>query len=208
MKVVFVGPSLPDAKIWLHGTVEILPPAKCGDIHMAVKNGATLIGLIDGTFESGMSAWHKEIIYALDGAVQVAGSSSMGALRAAECQRYGMKGFGSIFKDYHTGVRTQDADVALIFAPQELNFQPLSITIVDLEATITALYQTKKIDNPTSRKLLNTAQQIYYKNRTLPFLLERALGEVDITLCKLLQDHWIDQKRCDAFELVKWINSG
>jgi hypothetical protein len=207
MKVVFVGPSLPDAKTFLHGDIKLLPPAKCGDVHLAALNGASQIGLIDGTFESGMSVWHKEIIYALDRGIAVAGSSSMGALRAAECARYGMKGFGTIFEDYHRGKRTQDADVALTFAPQELGFQPLSITMVDLEATIASLSQSKKFDTSTSLKLVQTARQIYFKFRTLESLLKETFGQVDNAIFKLLKDNWIDQKRLDALELVKWINS-
>jgi hypothetical protein len=205
MKVVFVGPSLPDCAQLVTQDIMVLPPAKCGDVHLAAQNGATHIGLIDGTFENGMSVWHKEIIYALEAGVFIAGASSMGALRAAECAAFGMKGIGKIFNDYHSGARNKDADVALIFAPQELGYQPLSVTLVDFEATVASLLQTAKIHPAMASKLLAAAARLFYKRRTLQAILEEAVGEVDTVLQKLLTNNWVDQKRMDALALLNWL---
>jgi hypothetical protein len=205
MKIVFVGPSLPDHAAYATGDITFLPPAQCGDVHFAAQNGATYIGLIDGTFESGMSVWHKEIIYALQKGVVVAGASSMGALRAAECAAFGMKGIGAIFGEYDSGARTQDADVALVFAPRELGYQPLSITMVDLDATLAGLVLAKKINSTTASGLATAARSIFYKRRTLETVVERALGTTDVELQDLLARNWIDQKRRDAISLVSWL---
>ncbi len=103
MKVVFVGPSL--AGITLPGKgvttnshadlgsdvpkdIEFRPPAIQGDIMRAIKDGATVIGLIDGQFEYVAPVWHKELLFALDLGIAVLGASSMGALRAVECQAF------------------------------------------------------------------------------------------------------------------------
>jgi hypothetical protein len=66
--VVFLGPSLShaEAKQILPGAI-CLPPAAMGDVL-----GASLtyrphaIGLVDGTFLSNMSVFHKELLYAMD----------------------------------------------------------------------------------------------------------------------------------------------
>ncbi len=86
MKVIFVGPSLPDAASFAGDDAFVCPPAVQGDVLAAVKRGASVIGLIDGGFEYTAPVWHKEILYALSQNVAVLGAASMGALRAAECQ--------------------------------------------------------------------------------------------------------------------------
>jgi hypothetical protein len=205
MKVVFVGPSFPDHATYAAKDITFLPPAHCGDVHFAAQNGATHIGLIDGTFESGMSVWHKEIVYALEKGVVVAGASSMGALRAAECAAFGMKGFGVIFAEYDSGVRTRDADVALVFAPQELGYQPLSITMADLEATLAGLVRAGRIKVSTASRVTTAARSIFYKRRTLETVVELAVGTADEELRDLLSSNWIDQKQTDAISLLSWL---
>ena len=104
--IVFLGPSLsraeaevlaPDAEFW--------PPAQAGDVYRACHSaGAETIGLIDGFFGTAPSVWHKEVLFALSRGVRVLGSSSMGALRAAECAAFGMEGVGEIYDMYAAGV--------------------------------------------------------------------------------------------------------
>ena len=82
---VFLGPSLSwDEAREILPDATFLPPAKAGDVYLAVKRGATVIAIIDGVFEQVPSVWHKEVLYALSLGVHVFGASSMGALRAAE----------------------------------------------------------------------------------------------------------------------------
>ena len=80
------------------------PPAKQGDICRAVQErGPDAVALIDGYFEQVPAVWHKEILWAMKLGVQVYGASSMGALRAAELQQFGMIGVGKIFEAYVSG---------------------------------------------------------------------------------------------------------
>ena len=55
---------------------------------------------------------HLEILALLADGVTVAGSSSMGALRAAELWRYGRRGVGEIFELFRSGVVVGDDEVA------------------------------------------------------------------------------------------------
>src|SRR5690606_23357386 len=105
MKILFAGPSLPDALRLCAGAVEARPPAAHGDVLAAVRAGATAIGIVDGNFEHVAPVWHKEILYALEAGVTVFGAASMGALRAAECDAFGMIGIGGIYEDYASGRR-------------------------------------------------------------------------------------------------------
>src|SRR5262245_4299213 len=113
--------------------LDMRPPAACGDILRAVRDGARAIGLIDGLFGDSPSVWHKEILAALAEGIPVYGAASMGALRAAECHRFGMIGVGRIFSEYRDGLRVADSDVAVVHGPAEVRYRPLTEALVDVE---------------------------------------------------------------------------
>ena len=126
MIVIFAGPSIYGLDKTATAFADLRAPARCGDVLKAVRDGAQTIGLIDGVFESLPSVWHKEILFALAAGVRVLGAASLGALRAAECHSFGMEGVGPIFRQYRSGARTSDADVAVVHAPAELGYKPLT----------------------------------------------------------------------------------
>ena len=101
---VFAGPSIDAATIAaaVPGAT-IAPPAARGDVWLAVESGAEVIGLIDGYFEHVPAVWHKELLDALERGCHVFGSSSMGALRAAELAPFGMVGVGSVVAGVREG---------------------------------------------------------------------------------------------------------
>ena len=47
--------------------------------------------------------WHKEILFALSEGIDVYGAASMGALRAAELDAFGMRGIGDVYSAYAEG---------------------------------------------------------------------------------------------------------
>jgi hypothetical protein len=213
MKVLFAGPSLAgtryvpgvtcrpeeDARIDLriHG------PAVQGDIGRAVLAGASAIGLVDGRFDDVASVWHKEILFALSKGVIVLGAASMGALRAAECAAFGMIGIGSIFERYRSGELDDDAAVAQIHAPRELGYEPLSEALVNVEATIHELHGLNLINPDESRRLLESARSVFFKQRTMARVAGAAgLGSRTEKIADLLVRYRIDQKRIDALSLV------
>ena len=142
------------------------PPASCGDILAATLSGVAVIGLIDGVFENSASVWHKEILFALSAGVRVFGSSSMGALRAAECAEFGMVGVGAVFEDYFSGVREADADVAVIHAPAELAFQPITLALVDAEETLRRALDKSLLNVLAYDRLLAAARAVHFSQRT------------------------------------------
>ena len=112
--VVFLGPSLPPGEARRTLPARYLPPARCGDVLRIRRLKPRAIALIDGLFETTAAVWHKEILLALEDGIAVLGASSMGALRAAELEPYGMTGVGAIFEAFRDGVYTDDDDVALL----------------------------------------------------------------------------------------------
>jgi len=204
MKVIFVGPSLPDADAFADGAMLIRPPACQGDVVRALEDGAAAIGLIDGQFEFVAPVWHKELLFALSRGVPVFGAASMGALRAVECQVYGMVGVGRIFDDYASGRREDDADVALLHGPAELGYPPLSVPLVNVDATIRAATGQGIIGEDEALRLSRAARRLFFKDRTWRRVAEASdmdMGQVRSLVAKA----WTNQKRQDAIELMRAI---
>jgi hypothetical protein len=204
MKILFAGPSLPDAARLCGDAIRVRSPAAHGDVLAAVREGATAIGIIDGNFEHVAPVWHKEILHALDHGVAVFGAASMGALRAAECDAFGMVGIGRIYQDYASGHRVDDADVALLHGPAELGYPALSLPLVNVDATLDRLEADEAVDKPTISSFRDVAWQLFYKDRTWPAIIDSAgkVGERQ-QLLQLLHAATVNQKREDALALVR-----
>src|SRR3954464_9930238 len=113
--VVFVGPSLDLATARaLLPQAEFRPPVRRGDLE-AVPPGS-VVGIIDGVFDQDLALSPRELVHALQRGVRIAGSSSMGALRAAEVP--GVVGIGRVFEMYRDGRIEDDDEVALPFDPE------------------------------------------------------------------------------------------
>ncbi|WAJ28461.1 TfuA-like protein [Antarcticirhabdus aurantiaca] len=177
-KVLFAGPSL-------HGVGDLpadlvrRPPAAHGDIQAAVLAGANVVGLADGLFETVAAVWHKEILFALSQGVSVLGAASMGALRAAECREFGMVAVGEVARRYVEGELDDDAAVAQLHAPAELDFMPLTVALVDCQDMVEALHGAGLLDARDAASVLEAARAMFFKERTWPALL--AAADVDPT---------------------------
>lgn len=203
MKVLFVGPSLPDAAALCGEDIHVRPPAAHGDVLAAVRGGAVAIGIVDGNFEHVAPVWHKEILYALDRGVAVFGAASMGALRAAECGTFGMIGIGRIYEDYASGGRIDDADVALLHGPAELGYPALSLPLVNVEATLDRLDDLETLEKSEILRFRKVARTLFYKDRTWSAIIDTAGAAANRQeLLQLLHAAVVNQKREDALALV------
>lgn len=208
MKIVFVGPSLPDAASFVGGDIIIHPPAVQGDFLRAVDEGVNVIGLIDGGFEYAAPVWHKEILLALSRNVAVMGAASMGALRAAECRMFGMTGIGKIFDDYSSGRTVDDADVALLHGPGELGSMPLTVPLVNVRATLDRMEHEGFLEGAARAELERAAGRIFFKKRTWRSIVSacEAVSERP-GMIEALASNAIDQKRIDALELLEAVKA-
>lgn len=206
MKVVFVGPSLPDAAQIAGNDIEIRPPASQGDVMRAVRDGAKSIGLIDGHFEFVAPVWHKELLFALAKGISVFGAASMGALRAAECAPFGMSGIGMIYEDYAVGRRNDDADVALLHGPAELDYPQVTVPIVNMDATLISAEIKALLGKTELDKLSKAGRSIFFKERTWIKIAETANLEWS-PVAAMVKSSWVDQKRLDAIALMKTVQT-
>ncbi len=204
-RIVFAGPSLPPGK-GPEG-IEIRAPARKGDLLIAARDGAAIIGLVDGFFETAPSVWHKEILFCISRGIVVAGAASMGALRAAECAAFGMIGIGRIFREYHDGTRTADADVAVLHAPAELGHAALSLALVDAEVTVERMLAAGAISDAEAAAVLQAARELHFKDRSWDSILAALKGPAMLAdrLRELLPGFRADQKRDDCQELLQFV---
>jgi hypothetical protein len=213
LKIIFVGPSLHRDLVFLRRRQDDIVwagPARCGDIARAARSGVTAIALVDGLFDQSAAPWHKEVLYALSLGLPVAGGASMGALRAAECAAFGMTGIGTIYQRYASGEIADDAEVAQLHAPEELNYLPLTEPMVNVEPTLSRLGREGAVSAATVRVLTQAARQIHYSERTYAEMIRRSTGldpKEAQTAGTWLQTNAIDQKRQDALDVLDWLRA-
>jgi len=209
---VFCGPTIGQSEAERIMPAEYLPPAAQGDVMKVVSRHPRAIGLIDGYFQFTPTVLHKEILWALDQGIHVFGSSSMGALRAAELHSFGMKGVGRIFEDYRDGRLIRDDEVALSHGPAELNYPALSEPLVNIRATLEAASAGNIVSSETTAKLLALMEQEYFSNRSFKHMLrlgaQNGLRPADLSkLEKWLEHGTVNLKKNDAIEMLKFMDN-
>lgn len=203
--VVFLGPSLPKERAEEVLQADYRPPAKRGDIYQAARDGARVICLIDGVFFQECSVAHKEVIYALEAGARVLGASSMGALRAAELDVYGMEGIGSIYQAYRSGKLVSDDEVALTFDP--FSYAPTSEPLVNIRFNLDRAREKGIISEQSRERLFLAARRLYFPQRSYQSMLEE--GSKDLPpkelegLRRYLQCEKRDFKMEDALLALK-----
>lgn len=207
---VFAGPSVFHVDRADYSGFQFLPPASCGDLYRLLEQKPDVICLVDGTFEDHPAVWHKEILFALANGIRVIGASSMGALRAAECSRFGMIGLGRIFRQYQSGERSSDADVAVLHGPAEMEFLPLTVSIVDVDYAALILRRKRLIDAAAGDRLMAIARSIHYKERSWDKIISGLhLSDADgARLLRLCVSPCLSLKKRDAEYALNRIAAG
>jgi hypothetical protein len=199
--VIFAGPSICGLNLPSRPNLLFLPPAKQGDLFRATLLRPSAIGLIDGYFEGVPSVWHKEILWAISQGIMVFGGSSMGALRAAELDVFGMVGIGRIYQWYRDCVLEDDDEVALIHGPAESGFVPLSDPMVDVRATCAAAVEQGVVSQLTAEAIRAAAKRLHFRERSWNGILAAAGPGLD-EFASWLPAGKIDQKQRDAEALI------
>jgi hypothetical protein len=211
--IVFCGPSLTPADLAAYEFMEFRPPVRQGELYAAAVANPGVIGIVDGYFDGQPAVLHKEILWAMSRGIAVFGASSMGALRAAELHRFGMRGVGRIFEAYRDGELADDDEVALVHGPPETGYIRLSEPMVNIRATLEQAVAQGIIDRDTGSSLAIAAKARFYQLRNWPDLLD-TLGDREQakTLSVWLRTGKVDRKRDDGLELLRqvdaWIRSG
>lgn len=201
MKLVFAGPSIHGLNLDFRG-LRLMPPAARGDIATATRQGATHIGLIDGYFGWVASVWHKEILFALESGVTVMGAASMGALRAADCAAFGMLPVGRIAGWYLDGTLDDDGDVAILHAPPELDYAPLTEALVDARASLDRLLSLDLVEASEHLALQRTAGHLNFRERTGETIVAILPADRQAAVLAAYATHKVSIKQQDARVLV------
>lgn len=212
--LVFSGPTLSGLNSFkksLSDHFVFHPPAQCGNIIEAYREGFRRILIIDGYFEGIASVWHKEILDFIGKAGVIMGCSSMGALRALELERFGMLGFGEIFEDYKSGNILDDDEVTVIHLGEKQDFIPISDAMVNIRYTVKDAILKKILNDSDAENILTICKNTFFKKRNLDLLVKELVkSEPSLEpFQKYLKTYGIrDLKKEDAISLLKDINLG
>lgn len=195
---VFAGPSLPpalrpgDPRLMWH------PPAAAGDLIALLDDPPEGVCLIDGFFDSCSAPWHKELLLLMARGSFMVGASSMGALRAAELDRFGMTGVGAIYRAYRNGLLKGDDEVALIHAPARLGWVPLTVPMVEVRATLNEAVKAGVFDGSAARAVRAAVHDIHFEDRDWPAMRRACLGLIGTDEFEWLRSRHVPLKQQDA----------
>lgn len=208
--VVFLGPSLPRAEAArILPRAEFLPPVRRDDIDALLARAVppAVIGIVDGSFMQQMSISPKEVLRAVDRGVTVLGSSSMGALRAAELDTMGMTGIGRVYEMYASGEIDADDEVAVTFDADTL--APLCVPMVNFRVATRELVARGRITAEAGRRVLDTAKAMYFPDRTVANVTTVLAAELGPEAAADLRDAYThdapDAKGDDARALLRHV---
>jgi hypothetical protein len=196
--VVFLGPTLAreDAERILDA--DYLPPICRGDL-AKLQEHIRFVGIVDGEFYQSLSVSPKEVVTLLRRGVKVCGSSSMGALRAAETWKLGMIGVGQIFTMFRDGILDADDEVALIY--ERDTYRKLSEPLVNIRAALDMAATAGVIDEREKNDLLLKMKSCYFPERS-----HQALQAMSPRLRDYFKTTPLpDVKRDDALQLLHTI---
>ncbi|NUR26787.1 MAG: hypothetical protein HOV83_13255, partial [Catenulispora sp.] len=164
---VFVGPSLPaEQVVALLPHARILPPVKHGDLLRLDPAPGDRVLIIDGLFLQTASVRHREILALLGRGVTVAGSSSMGALRAAELWRYGMRGYGEVFRLYRDGEIDGDDEVAVVHGVAEDGHRAFCDPLVAIRVALRRAHDADALTTAEAEPMLKAVAALPFRSRS------------------------------------------
>lgn len=177
--VVFAGPTLPAAEVSaLLPGARVLPPVRHGDLLGLGLTAGDRVLIVDGVFWQNASVRHREILHLLRQGVIVSGSSSMGALRAAELHRFGMRGFGKIFRLYRDGMIDGDDEVAIAHGTAEDSYRAYSDPLVSIRIALDDATAAGVIGAAAAGSLLGLARAMPFRARSFRALDRAAHGRI------------------------------
>lgn len=208
--LVFLGPSLPfEQASAIYPDADYRPPIVCGDILRALKKSTLKrIVIIDGLFHYTAAVWHKEILLALSKGIEVYGASSMGALRAAETEAFGMVGHGKVFELFRDQVLNDDDEVAVLHAGAKQGFAVKTDAMVNIRCTLAAATKAKVVTQNEHDALIGYFTQCYYQQRDLLLGIKAFAREHHWpderaeTVLDWCAKHKVEQKQLDAISLL------
>ena len=212
--IIFLGPSLSHEKAKKIFDADYRPPAKKGDFLRLAADfdvAEMAVGFVDGVFLHDYPPTPIEVYHlARKNGVLLAGAASLGALRAVELEKFGMRGIGKIFQLYKSGKLNADDEVAVTFAP-EGDYRLQSEAMVDIRYNLYLAHKNKVISENAKRVLVKLAKEIYFPHRKYTYLLEEAQNrypnlesEID-SFSRYIKSNRKSLKEIDTLRLVNYL---
>ncbi len=173
LPIIYLGPSLSINKAKKIIDAEFRPPAKKGDfINLNLLTERRDIVLIDGVFLQEYPPSPIEVFQVINNTnFKVYGAASIGALRAVELEKFGMKGIGKIFGFFKQNIINSDDEIAVTF---DSNYNLLSEAMIDIRYNIFLSWKLGIIDKETKQMMVNLAKRIYFPFRTYENIIKKS----------------------------------
>ncbi|MGE0242393.1 MAG: TfuA-like protein [Nitrososphaeraceae archaeon] len=212
LPIVFLGPSLNLEKAKKVINADFRAPAKKGDfIKLSMMSETCIVILIDGVFLQDYPPTPIEVFQVIrKNNFQVYGASSIGALRAVELEKFGMKGIGKIFELYRKNIINSDDEVAVTF---DSEYNLISEAMIDIRYNIFLALKNKVIDNETKKIMVKIAKSIYFPYRNYDYIVEKAIElfpskkESFLRFKVYIINNRISLKEADALKTLQYISS-
>lgn len=176
--VVFCGPTISAEEASKILEADFRPPIKHGDMISCVYNDQPdVIVIIDGAFIDKLSVWHNEINEALNKGVTVYGTSAMGAIRAAEMQKWGMRGVGEVFNLFSDGTIEADDEVFCDYSAINGTYHKKTIPVVNLRYILSNATKAAIIKENQADDILTATKALFYKDRTIAIIISTCLED-------------------------------
>ena len=143
--VIFAGISISHAKVRDLVLADVRPPVRAGDLDL-LRGIGRIVAIIDGELAPDALLSASEIERAIGRGLDLRGSSSVGALRAAELRHRGMTGSGWVHRAFCTGWLTGTEEIAVLYDPR--SFHPLTVPLVTVRFWLTRFVRTGAITAP------------------------------------------------------------
>lgn len=164
--IVYLGPTLSREEAIKILDADYRDPAKKGDFLMLSRDSdeKKYVGFVDGVFLHDYPPSPIEVYHlATRKNIELIGASSLGALRAVELEKFGMKGIGKIFQLYKKGIINADDEVAVTFVRENNILQ--SEAMIDIRFNLFLAYKKGIITNQTKKRIAKIAKNIYFPFR-------------------------------------------
>lgn len=197
--VVTAGPTISAADIRsVVPDAEVAPPIAFGQaLSYDLRSGDTLL-IVDGLFFQQPSVRHKELLTLMADGVRVVGSSSMGALRAAELHPFGMEGYGWVFESYRDGVLEADDEVGVVHGDADDGYPVFVDALVNMRHTLARAVATGVVCSELAERIIETARATPFTMRTWARLLSEVGAPDQRGLAAQLRSLRVDVKHADA----------
>jgi TfuA protein len=205
--VVFAGISVSHAQVQALAVAECRPPIKAGDLDKLAAARRTVV-IIDGELAPGAVLSADEIVRALARGFDIRGASSVGALRAGELRKQGMRGSGWVYEAFRRGRIAGTQEIAVLYDPR--SFRPLTMPLVTVRFWLDAFVSRGAIAGMDADKAMDALADVELEGRTCSSLWRRLAetpiaprirGERDTLTCPRY-----DVKANDALNLLRSLN--